>query len=265
MDVYLYLSVIPESLVASALPPEEFGKYLATGTQKRPHGQAVFFEIDKDCLPGEHFDLADLSQRCTPHPDGSPKHSVYLGIYRVLEHVPLDAIGDLYLISAHGRALKLSGGTTPPPADDPYHLFQELCPVTPLIASSLDPAAFCKRITDRDQPIHVPRVCFVDLDLADLARDPEHGSPSGLPYRNFEHIRSCLCELKPRGSKEIKTVDRIGRRGLIFRSVKTGFYLGDQQGMRCYAYPSQQELEDQYYAWWRCANDVELETGAFAV
>ncbi len=31
---YLYLSMTPESLVASMLPPEQFGNYLAVGTRK---------------------------------------------------------------------------------------------------------------------------------------------------------------------------------------------------------------------------------------
>ena len=40
---YLYFSVTPEALIASGLQPEEFGSYLAVGTQKRARGQAVFF------------------------------------------------------------------------------------------------------------------------------------------------------------------------------------------------------------------------------
>ena len=34
MRRYLYFSMSPESLVASQLPPEEFGRYLAIGTKK---------------------------------------------------------------------------------------------------------------------------------------------------------------------------------------------------------------------------------------
>ncbi len=87
MQNYLYLSLIPESLVASMLPPEEFGAYLATGTRKRPHGRAMFFQIAPD-FQSDYFDLASADRRCVPHPDGQPKHSVYLSIYRALEHIP---------------------------------------------------------------------------------------------------------------------------------------------------------------------------------
>jgi hypothetical protein len=259
MSHYLYLSLVPESLIASMLPPEEFGRYLATGTQKRPHGPAIFFQV-RPGFRSDFFDLAAAESRCVPHPDGQPKHSVYLAIYRVLEHVPREALGSLFLTTAHGRVLELPPGDLP---DDPpqprCHLYQELAPVHPLIASSLGPSAFCRFITDAARPIHVPRICLVDLELGDLAADPASGTASGLPYPNLEHIRNCLRELKPAGDKQTKTVDRVGRQGLIYRCVRTGFYVGDPEGALYYPYPSREQLEGEYYAWWRCANDIELE------
>jgi len=262
MNAHLYLSLIPESLVASMLPPQEFGRYLATGTEKRPHGQAMFFEVDRS-FRSDAFDLDDADRRCVPHDDGRPKHSVYLGIYRVLEHVPLEALGALYLVTAHGQVLKIEAVSEDQPQAAKFHLYQELCPVHPLIASSLDPASLCREITDPDRPIHVPRLCFVELDLADLANDPVHGSVSGLPYPNVEHLRSCLCELQPLGAKVTKTVDRIGRRSLIFRSVRNGFFVGDHGALRYYRFPTHDELDRRDYAWWRCANDAELWQAAF--
>jgi len=263
MDRYLYLSLIPESLVASMLPPEEFGAYLATGTQKRPHGQAMFFQVKQE-FQDEFFDLASVDERCVAHPDGQPKHSVYLAIYRVLEHVAPAALESLYLASAHGQVLEIQAGDAPPGSSGKYHLYQELCPVHPMIASSVAPADFCRLITDPARPIHVPRICFVELDLADLAEDPAGGAATGLPYPNVEHLRNCLCELRPAGEKETKTVDRIGRRCLIYRSVESGFYVGDHEQVVCYPYPTREELESKYYQWWRCVNDAELWQGALA-
>jgi len=259
MSNYLYLSLIPESLVTSMLPPEEFGRYLATGTRKRPHGPAMFFEVRPD-FQSDFFDLAGAERRCVAHADGQPKHSVYLAIYRVLEHVPREALGSLFLITAHGHVLELPPSELPAEhAEAGSHLYQELSPVHPLIASSLAPRAFCRFITDTTKAIHVPRICVVDLNLGGLAQDPVNGVASGLPYPNLEHIRNCLCELRPSGEKQIKTVDRIGRQSLIYRCVRTGFYVGDQEGLLYYPYPSLEELEGKHYAWWRCANDAELE------
>ena len=257
MDAYLYLSLSPESLVVSMLPPEEFGAYLATGTQKRPHGQAMFFQL-KEGFQSDVFDLASIEKRCVPHPDGQPKRSIYLAIYRVLEHVPLDAIGSLYLVTAHGRVLELNQGELPAEPSERRHLYQELSPIHPLIASSLAPDQFRQSITDTSKPISVPRICFVELELGDLAEDPP-GNGAGLPYHNINHIRSCLAELGPATGKQTKTVDRISRHSILFRCVESGFYVGDQQGMCFYPYPTREDFAGKYYSWWRCANDVEVD------
>ena len=41
MEIYLYLSIVPEALIASMLPPEEFGKYYAVGNKKRTRGGII--------------------------------------------------------------------------------------------------------------------------------------------------------------------------------------------------------------------------------
>ena len=46
MTVHLYFSLIPEALIASMLPPEQFGQYYATGHKYKSKGQAIFFEVD---------------------------------------------------------------------------------------------------------------------------------------------------------------------------------------------------------------------------
>jgi hypothetical protein len=257
MSTYLYLSMFPESLVASMLPPEQFGTYLATGTRKRAHGEAMFFQLAEG-FQSDFFELSDVAQRCVPHPDGQPKRSVYLAIYRVLEHVPVEVLGNLYLATAHGRVLELRPGEPAAESEDGYHLYQELCPVHPLIASTLGAAKFCRFITDPAQCISVPRICFVELDLSGLARDPSRGRAIDLPYHDLEHVRDCLVDLET-GQKETKTVDRVSQQAILYRCVKGGFYVGDQDQMRYYPYPTRAELESTYYAWWRCANDTEVQ------
>ena len=58
---------------------------------------------------GTYFDWDYAKKTCVPHSDGDPKHSVYLSIYRVLEHVPMDAIGNMYLVTRDGRSFSVSG------------------------------------------------------------------------------------------------------------------------------------------------------------
>ena len=253
----MYLSISPEALVISMLPPEEFGAYLATGTHKRPHGQAMFFQL-KQGFKSDYFDLSGLDQRCVPHADGQPKHSLYIAIYRVLEHIPLDVIESLYLATAHGRVLELKQGEIPAEPSGKHHLYQEICPVHPLVASLLAPDEFRKFITDTSKPISVPRICFVELELGDLAKD-KAGSGAGLPYHDIRHIRNCLGELGHDTGKRVKTVNRISRPSILFRCIESGFYVGDQQGVLYYPYPTREDLAGKYYSWWRCANDSEID------
>ncbi|WP_246327472.1 hypothetical protein [Candidatus Competibacter phosphatis] len=46
MTAYMYFSLIPEALIVSMLPPEQFGQYYATGHKYKSKGQAIFFEVD---------------------------------------------------------------------------------------------------------------------------------------------------------------------------------------------------------------------------
>ncbi len=252
MKNYLYLSLVPESLIASMLPPEEFGVYYAVGNKKRTRGQALFFEVDPAKLDQTAFPMEDIEKRCRPHEDGRPKHSVYLSIYRVLEHVPLEALMKMYLVTEDGRVLGLDSKPFVPSDKDSLHFYQELCPVTPRIVSKLDPAAFTKFITDRNQPVSVPRIAFVELILRDLRRDPNTADVDDLPYINIEHLRDCLRDLRNEFSKPTKTVIRQGH-DLLYRTIRGGFYIGDQTGLKYYPMPSRTELDSTHYTWWRSA------------
>ena len=255
METYFYLSMTPESLVASLLAPSAFGTYLAVGTRKRSRGEALFFDLKAD-FESDCFDLAGARARCVPHPGGEPKHSVYAAIYRVLEHVPLEAIHSLWLATAEGRVLELKSARAPAEFPGKYFLYQQICPVHPLIVSSLSPDAFCRFITDTSRPISVPRICFTDLDLGGLAEDPARGEDeaSDLPYGRIEHLRDCLQQIAAQPEKHTKTVDRSHPQQFPYRCVKNGFYVGDQQGMLYYPFPSREEMERKHLRWWRSAS-----------
>jgi len=253
MSIHLYLSMTPESLVASMLPPEAFGNYLAVGTKKRMAGRAMFFDLEPD-FRSDYFDLATVPERCTPHPDGQPKHSVYLGIYRVLEHVPLEVVNSLWLATRHGRVLELKPSDMPPEPPGKYYLYQEICPVHPAIASSLGPADFCRFITDPERPFNVPRICYADMRLSGWAEDPRGGRASDLPYAYLDHLRDCLLQLEEDAGKHTKTVDRIAPVEFPYRCIRSGFFLGDQGGLIYYPFPSPEELDRKHFQWWRSAN-----------
>lgn len=252
MGCRLYLSMVPEALVVSMLPPAEFGTYLAVGTAKRSRGQAMYFDLAPD-FRSDFFKLDDAIARCVPHPDGELKHSVYAGIYRAMEHVPLEAVRSLWLATPDGRVLEVKPSAEMPASEQALHLYQEICPVHPLIASVLEPSAFCRLITDPGHPVYVPRICFAEMELRALADDPERGDAADLPYPHIDHLRVCLRELLDDEEKKTKTVDRIHPPQFPYRCVKSGFYLGDQRGVLFFRFPSRDELETKHYTWWRSA------------
>ena len=193
MRKYIYLTCNPEALVASMLPPEAFGLYLSTGTKKRNKGQVIFFEVDLDKIL-KLIDVESLNKRCVAKPDGSPKSSVYLSVYKVLEIIPLDALKSLFLTTDHGIVLELKKAAyyKATELENDLHLYQELCPVNPLVASSLAPSVFLKKLTDGSTPIVLPKLFFVELKLGELATNPVSGSAENLPYPNIGHLRDCL-------------------------------------------------------------------------
>ena len=252
MNTYYYLALIPESLVASMLPPEEFGNYYALGSHKRSRGQAIFFEID----PGKAGDAIDremVASRCVPHEDGSPRKSTYLRIYRTLESVPVEALVRLYLTTDDGRTLAIEPAEYVPDEDRPLHLYQELCPVNPRVVSKLNPIQFCRRLTSPTGPVYVPRIVFAEMKLEELALDPDSAKVENLPYANLDHLRDCLRQLRHTYAKPNKTVIRHMKQDFLFRTIRGGFYVGDQEQFRFFPMPAKEELETIHYAWWRSA------------
>jgi hypothetical protein len=252
MAVHLYLSLIPEALIASELSPEEFGAYYAVGTQKKSRGQAIFFEIDPK-FRSDFFNIKEGIERCTTHEDGSPKASIYISVYRVLENVPMNAIEDLYLTTQDGRTLKLEKDAKLPADGDGLHLYREISPVSPLVVSSLSPKIFYELIVKEPTSlIKLPAVCFTELRLDDLADNPMTGTTGDLPYKNIEHLRNCLISLKTK-SVLTKMVDRLPTNGIPFRTIKNGFYVGNQKKLLYFPLPEEKVLVEKYYNWWRSA------------
>ncbi len=253
MSVHLYLSMIPEALIASMLTPEEFGVYYAVGTEKKSRGQAIFFELDPNFRHDE-LPIEEGIRRCVPHEDGSPKRSVYISVYQVLEKVDLDAILALYLVTQDGRVLELDRSEICPRDTPGLHLYQEIAPVHPLVVSSLGPNEFYNLIVKNpDTLLSLPAICFVELRLGDLAENPEYGAVGDLPYSNIDHMRQCLVDLRTK-TVHNKMVDRIHPATFPYRTIKSGIFIGNKEKLLCFSLPSRDELRAKHYRWWRSAN-----------
>src|SRR6056297_2451029 len=131
--IHYYFTVFPmEALIASELEPSDFGAYMAVGTRKGSAERLIFIEVNGEW--GDDFDWAYAKENCVHHENGEPKHSLYLGVYRILERIPFKALRSLYLTTRDGRSLELEKCEYVPPVQDRnFFIYKELCPVSPLV------------------------------------------------------------------------------------------------------------------------------------
>ena len=253
MAIHLYLSLIPEALVFSELPPERFGKYLAIGSKRLTSGPAIFFELDPE-LSSDAFQLDAARKKCKPHPDGTARASCYAAIYMVLARIPIEKLGKLYLTTEDGLTLQLDRSDQDPPKTQGLHLYQELAPVQPRVASPLGPKEFVSYVTNPANPIFLPRLAFCELRLGDIATNPEESQARDLPYRNLSHLRECLVSLKYNTQKMTKIVTRDMDTSRLFPVLENGIFVGDQEHFAYYPLPNESDLENKHFRWFNSAS-----------
>ncbi|NBC30928.1 MAG: hypothetical protein GVY29_13165 [Spirochaetes bacterium] len=252
MEVHYYLSVNPlEALIASQLEPIQFGQYMSTGTKNGSYERIMFAELEGEF--GNDFDWDYAKKRTVPHEDGRPKHSVWMSVYRSLEFVDLSKLKSLYLTTRDGRSLELAPQKFDAGGENrEYYIYQELCPITPLVVSRLNPVEFSEYMTDLTNKVSVPKLVFADLKTVD-PDDYEHtGNIGGAYDRNLNHLRDCIKDVTTQKDKPNKNVERsVG--GFSYQSINTGIYFGDGSNVVVYPLPSQEELRSTHYDWARSA------------
>ena len=253
MGIYYYVSIFPtEALVASQLEPEEFSSYMAIGSRKGHQENIIFFTVRSEF--GTDFDWSFAREKCVPHSDGRPKHSVYLSVYRVLEQISTDVLGSLYLVTPDGQALELAPQTYPEQdKSQDYFVYQELCPIRPQIVSTFDPYDFAAYITKGEHKIFVPRIVFADLKTIDFG-DPESPRDFGGIYdRKVPHLQDCVDSVTSRTDKPCKTLDRSGSASFTYQAIDQGVYLADRESVTLYPMKSKEELRENHYYWAKAA------------
>jgi len=253
MSLHYYLSIFPtEALIASQLKPEQFGAYMATGSKKGSAEQIIFIETEGDF--GTDFDWGYAGKKCVAHPNGNPKHSVYLSVYRTLEKIPLDKLGNMYLTTKDGRVLLLKKDDYRESINGRnYYIYQELCPVSPVIASIQDPEDFSRDITDPEQKIYMPKIVFADMKVPDFD-NPEHTGNIGSMYDNKgAHVLNCIASVTGDKGKKNKTVDRSHVESFSFQVIGNAVYIGDGKSLLEYKMLSIDEIKKTNYDWGRSA------------
>ena len=173
----------------------------------------------------------------------------------MLERVPLSAFKNLYVVTADGKTLELSPAPFEADQNKKLFLYQDLAPVRPKVASILNPKEYIERLTGKDRLVHLEKICFCDLKLGGLESDPKGGELGNLPYKNIEHLRDCLDQVRVKGGKNNKVVSRNSGE-LQYRTIEKGFYVGAGSEMLFYPMPTLEQLENGHYSWWKSAQDV---------
>ncbi len=254
MGINYYLSVFPmEALIASQLEPKQFGTYMATGSKKGAAEQIIFCRLEGEFEDGFDWDYAH--RKCVPHSYGDPKHSVYLGVYRVLERIPLEQLGPMYLATRDGRTLEIeqSAYETPDIQDRGFYVYQELCPVNPVIVSKLDPKAFGEYISGKDAKVHIPKLIYADLKVIDLEHPDRTGHLGTIYDRKIPHLMECIASITSKEEKLNKTLTRTHVESFSFQVIDNGIYATDGETIKMYRMPTIDEIKEIDYDWGRSA------------
>ncbi|MCK5145211.1 hypothetical protein KAR48_00560 [bacterium] len=249
--IYYYMTVFPnELLIASMLKPDQFGSYLATSIKTGSHEQLMFVELTGEF--GNDFDWAYARKHTVPHENGKLKNSIYLAAYRVLERIPLDKMGRLYMTTPDGRTLGLEQSPFPDAAEEaPYYVYQDLCPVHPLVISSLPLKDFGDYMVSDTFKLSLPALCYCDLSVA--TQDSVHTGNIGPLYdHKFGHLKRCIEAVTIRG-KKTKIMERTFAGRFTYQSVKSGFAFIKRGKKIWYAMPSREVLSASHYDWARSA------------
>ena len=124
-------------------------------------------------------------------------------------------------------------------------LYKEIAPVSPLVASRLNPLDFYDLIVKNPTSlVTLPAIAFTELRLGELADDPEMGEVGDLPYTNMDHLRRRI-----ESSEDQTRRNQDGRSGqllsIAYRTVKNGFFVGNGQKLLYYPMPEKETLRER--------------------
>ncbi len=248
MSKHYYLSVFPmEALIVSELDVVKFAAYQATGSKKGASEKVIFIELSAPF--GNDFDWKYAEKNCVSHSDGRPKNSVYLGVYRVLEKVPLSQLGSMYLVNRDGRALEISRQHYQAIQKRKFYVYQELSPINPLVVSKLDPEEFASNMSDPTHKVSVPKLVFTDLKVIDFDNMEQTGNIGALYDKNIIHLKGCINSVLTQEDKTSKTIDRSHVESFSFQIIHHGIYIGDGKELVMYRMPDIEEIKDKHYEW----------------
>ena len=256
--IRLYAILYPNtSLIASQLDPEHFAKHYISGSTRHYDGKMMFVEVD----PGfrhPYFRIDEAVAEVVPHEDGRPKATKFISCYRVLEHLDLEAIQQLYLTTSEGHCLGLQAGAHESHGQDEATLrvFAEIAPLRMLALARHSFEEFGRYITDPANPKGAPTLFYTQLELevdeflADFDANPMLLSP--IPGLHPSKLRDSILELRNKRSKPLKGISLHSTFEKIpYRIVQGGFMFASGTQNRFFPLPDLHEIENTHYKFWK--------------
>jgi hypothetical protein len=254
---HLYLILFPnEALVASQLTPEEFGQHYSIGSPRHFTGKVIFAEVDIN-YRHEFLRIDNYLKLTESGIPGRPKRTKFVMSYRVFEHIDLSALQRLYLVTTEGGVLGLDKAEQPSYFKEHHiRLYQEICPLRILVASTLDPQQFGNYITEETWSKGAPKIFFTEYDIdveATVASNEVRAFNMGpLPNVNPTNLPTALKELQEDPKKRTKTVSLNPNLDFVsYKAIKHGFWFSSGHNTIFYRMPSLDELHEKHYSWWR--------------
>lgn len=251
----LYMVLYPNAaLIASQYEPGMFARHYTYGSSRHYSGKVVFAEVDPT-YRNDFFDIEKIMQEMTPHSDGRPKATKFIASYRVLEHVALSAIGQLFLSTEEGHCLGLDRGESDIAHAEAVRIYAEITPMRMLVMSRLTPPEFGAYITDPGNHKSAPKQFYTQLnvDLPEFLEEFERNplTPSPISVLHPSTIRDAFVELMTRTEKRSKGLALDSNLDhLSYRQMKHGFTFATKDESIFYPLPSHSAIEAMNLKFW---------------
>jgi hypothetical protein len=252
----LFVILHPTSaLIGSQLTAAQLARHYTVGPTRHYRGKVIFAELDV-AFRNPYFPIDAALKELVPHEDGRPKATKFISCYRVLEHVELSALKNLYLGSEEGTALELAPGPVPEEPVSGENIYVEITPLRMLVLSKLDFRPFGRFITEPSNPIGAPAFLYTQLDfstqefLAEYERNPFMQPPISNLHPAI--LRDAVHELRTAGYKSNKGLSlRSSLDSISYKLIRKGFMFASQRESRFYPMPTSSQIEKTNLRFWR--------------
>ena len=252
----MYMVLYPnQSLIASHYDPEMFARHYTSGSSRHYSGKLIFAEVDIN-YRNDFLDIENVLKEFKEHSDGTPKATKFIASYRVLEHVELSAIGQLYISTQEGHCIALDKADCTEHKDGFIRIFAEIAPMHMLVMSRLTPHNFGTYISASSNHKSAPCQFFtqLNLDLVEFVQEFEKNpfKPSPIASLHPSTIRDGYLELMGKPKKKTKGLALDSDMDSIsYRHIRNGFTFASKGESLFYPMPSTRAIEAANLKFWR--------------